>query len=173
MKQNNKIFRITMDVIEIYIPSVMFMLLFIAFILQIISRYVFKNPLVWPYELAQLSYLWVILLGTCYAARDDSNIVFSVVYEICSPKTRKVFDLINYTFTVVILSITIPATYKFYEFFMTRHSAVFKIPLGIVYFAFAPFLFITIVRSCYRLIQCIRMPVNTNVIKAEKLEVNK
>ena len=75
-----KCFQAVMDFIEIYMPMCWFILLFVAFILQIISRYIFNNPLVWPYELAQISYVWIITLGCCYAQRTDDNIVFSVIY---------------------------------------------------------------------------------------------
>lgn len=64
-----KCFQAVMDFIEIYVPMFWFVLLFVAFILQIISRYIFNNPLVWPYELAQISYIWIITLGCCYAQR--------------------------------------------------------------------------------------------------------
>ena len=77
-----KCFQAVMDFIEIYMPMCWFILLFVAFILQIISRYIFNNPLVWPYELAQISYVWIITLGCCYAQRTDDNIVFSVIYEL-------------------------------------------------------------------------------------------
>jgi len=52
-----KIFHVFLDIVEIYIPIVTFSALFIAFILQIVSRYVFRHPLVWPYELSQFGYL--------------------------------------------------------------------------------------------------------------------
>ena len=39
-----KCFQAVMDFIEIYMPMCWFILLFVAFILQIISRYIFNNP---------------------------------------------------------------------------------------------------------------------------------
>ena len=139
-------FRMVMDVIELYIPACWFVLLFVAFILQIVSRYLYNNPLVWPYELAQISYVWVITLGCCYAQRTDDNIVFSIVYEMVGEKVRLVFRMIQDVLIVCILAYMVPAMVDFYKFYFTRYSTVFKFPLGFVYLGFFIFQIITICR---------------------------
>jgi len=156
MAKQKKLLRLFLDIIEIYIPIAGFVALFLSFILQIVSRYVFRHPLVWPYELSQFGYLWTILLGACYASRGDEHIVFSIAYESASAKVRKAFNIINYSLTIVFFSIPIPATILFYKFYMKRYSAVFNFPLGIIYFAFVPFIVITICRSILRLVKCLK-----------------
>ncbi|MCI8852984.1 MAG: TRAP transporter small permease subunit [Lachnospiraceae bacterium] len=156
MTRLKKGFRIVMDVIELYIPACWFILLFVAFILQIISRYLFNNPLVWPYELAQISYVWVITLGCCYAQRTDDNIVFSIVYEMVGEKTRRVFRMLQDILIVGLLAYMIPAVLNFYKFYFTRYSAVFKMPLGFVYLGFFIFQIITICRYGRDFVCCIQ-----------------
>jgi C4-dicarboxylate transporter, DctQ subunit len=156
MAQVKKIFHVLLDIIEIYIPIAAFVALFVSFILQIASRYIFRHPLVWPYELSQFGYIWTILLGACYVSRNDEHIVFSIAYESASTKVRKAFDIINYSLTIFFFCIPIPATIQFYKFYMTRYSAVFNFPLGIIYFAFVPFTVISICRSISRLVKCFK-----------------
>jgi len=156
MLKLKKIGHVFLDILEIYIPILTFCALFIAFILQIVSRYVFRHPLVWPYELSQFGYLWTILLGASFVTRKDEHIVFSIAYESASKKVRKIYDIINYSLTILLFSIPIPATIKFYQFYMTRYSAVFHFPLGIIYFAFVPFTVVTLCRSIIRLIHCFK-----------------
>ena len=103
-----KCFQAVMDFIEIYMPMCWFILLFVAFILQIISRYIFNNPLVWPYELAQISYVWIITLGCCYAQRTDDNIVFSVIYELVGEKVRRLFRFLQDILIVGLLVYLVP-----------------------------------------------------------------
>ncbi|RKX82557.1 MAG: hypothetical protein DRP58_10120, partial [Spirochaetes bacterium] len=69
-----------LDLIEIYIPSFTFILLFIAFLLQIFYRY-FLVPLTWPLELTLLCFIWTALLGGLYAKRDNSHVQFTIVYD--------------------------------------------------------------------------------------------
>jgi len=169
VEKRKKIFHIFLDVIELYTPIAAFVALFIAFILQIVSRYIFRHPLVWPYELSQFGYLWTILLGACYVSRNDEHIVFSIAYEAASPKVRKFFDIVNYSLTILLFGISIPATIQFYKFYMTRRSAVFNFPLGIIYFAFVPFVVITICRSFSRLMKCFKKSEGQQVPKETKV----
>ena len=155
MRKLKKALKILLDIVEIYLPTATFVGLFIAFIIQIVSRYVFRHPLVWPYELSQFGYLWTIMLGACYASRDNGHIVFSIAWESASPKVRKIYDILNYALTIVFFCLPIPATIKFYQFYMTRYSAVFNFPLGIIYFGYVPFMLITICRSSVRLVKCL------------------
>jgi TRAP-type C4-dicarboxylate transport system permease small subunit len=154
MKKKKDPFNILADVIELYIPMAAFLLLFTSFILQIVSRYIFRSPLVWPYELSQIAYLWTILLGASFAARTNENIVFSLVHDAAPPKVQRIFDIISDVLTVVLFGMMIPASIEFYRFYMTRYSAVFDVQLGIVYFAFVPFVIFTILRSLSRLTKC-------------------
>ena len=126
-----KCFQAVMDFIEIYVPMFWFVLLFVAFILQIISRYIFNNPLVWPYELAQISYVWIITLGCCYAQRTDDNIVFSVIYELVGEKARRLLRLLEDILIVGLLVYLVLPALEFYRFYFTRYSTVFKSPSGI------------------------------------------
>ena len=144
------------DFIEIYMPMCWFVLLFGAFILQIISRYIFNNPLVWPYELAQISYVWVITLGCCYAQRTDENIVFSVVYEFAGEKVRHLFRFIQDILIVGLLVYLLAPALEFYRFYFTRYSTVFKVPLGFVYLGFFFFQVITIIRYGEDLVRCVK-----------------
>lgn len=148
--------RAAKDVIEIYIPMCWFILLFVAFILQIISRYIFNNPLVWPYELAQISYVWVITLGCCYAQRTDDNIVFSVVYELAGEKIRRLFRFLQDILIVGLLAYLLWPALEFYKFYFTRYSTVFKVPLGFVYLGFLVFQIITIIRYLTDLVRCLK-----------------
>ena len=147
-----------MDILEIYIPSISIITLFVAFFMQIFSRYVLNTPMVWPYEVAQISYVIAIMLGTCYADRTQENINFSIVYDAVSPKMQKVFDLVSHAMIVGVLGFSLHSLIPFYEFFMTRYYVVLKVPLGIVYFPYVPFVIITICRYLKRLIHLIRTP---------------
>lgn len=161
MEKLKKAFQTLLNVIELYIPMIMFSALFIAFILQIVSRYLFRSPLVWPYELAQIGYVWVILLGAGYCSRTDDHIVFSVVYESAVPLVKRIFDIISDVLIIGLFVLTIPALISFYQFFFTRFSTVFRVPLGVVYFPFAIYTVSCIARSIIRLIKHLRSPLDT------------
>ena len=146
MKQCKRVIQTVMDAVEIFIPSVMIVTLFVAFLIQVASRYIFKNPLVWPYELSQMAYLWVITLGCNYAQRSDDNIVFSVVYDLVPGTVKKIFTVLSDAIICGVFLAVLPKVISFYEFYFTRYSTVFKLPLGLVYFGFLIFMVISILR---------------------------
>lgn len=154
--QMKKIIKIISDIIEIYVPSVMMVLLFVAFILQIVSRYIFRHPLVWPYEFSQMAYLWVITLGCLYAQRTDDNIVFSIVYDVVPDKVKAIFRILSDLLITVVFAAVLPSVISFYQFYFTRYSTVFKFPMGLVYLGFLFLMIITMLRSIRNIIKNVR-----------------
>ena len=161
---------VLLKTIELYIPALMFLALFISFILQIVSRYIFRNPMVWPYELAQFGYVWVILLGAGYCSRDDDHIVFSVVYESVPESVRTVFQYISDLLTLLLFGVSIPALVSFYEFFFTRFSTVLRIPLGLVYLPFGIYTVSTIFRVFFSLVDRLKPALSKRKLMRAKKE---
>ena len=54
MKQ---IAKFLLDVVEVYVPTIAFTLLFIVFIIQVFFRY-FLVPLTWPLEFTLIAFIW-------------------------------------------------------------------------------------------------------------------
>lgn len=155
-----------MDILEVYVPSVSIITLFVAFILQIFSRYALRAPMIWPYEVAQISYVFAIMLGTCYAERQCENIAFTVLYDALGPRFKKLCDMISAAMVVGVLGYSLYSLVDFYAFFMTRYSVVLKVPLGIVYFPYVPFVLITICRFARRFVHTLRT--KADVLCAER-----
>ena len=72
-----KVGKFIRDCVELYIPIAAFLIMFAVFVVQIIARYVFKNPMQWAYEVTVMGYLWMVVLGACYAYRDRSHVTFT------------------------------------------------------------------------------------------------
>ena len=62
-----------LDVLEIYIPSITFMSMFLVMLVQVFFRY-FLVPLTWPLEYSLFAYIWTILFSVGYGLRDESMI---------------------------------------------------------------------------------------------------
>ena len=79
------------DLVELYIPGLCFVLMFLAFICQIFCRYVLRSPVPWAYEITVACYLWMVVLGACYAQRERSHVTFTLVYDRLQPGRRPWF----------------------------------------------------------------------------------
>ena len=164
----NKTKTIFFDIIEKYLPALIFSALFIAMMLQIFFRY-FIRPLTWPIEFILLCYIWLVLLGSCYATRDSSHIKFTLIYEKSSNRVQLIMRLVGNLMVVISFIIALYPSYKYISFMGFKKTNVLKIPMDIAFSPFLLFLLIVIYRFSIRIIEditiLINMIVNTNFRK--------
>jgi len=142
---------IVLDFIEIYVPSVVFIMLFIAFMLQIFFRY-FLVPLTWPLEFTLIAFIWITLLGACFAQRDYSHVKFSMIYDNAKPRTKIWMRITGNILLFISFCISFYPTYKYVNFMSFKKSNVLKIPMNIAFSPYIIFLIIMIGRVGYDII---------------------
>lgn len=140
-----KTFGIFLDIVEMYIPILAFLTIFVCFLLQIVSRY-FLTPLMWPEELALICFLWVALLGALYAKRSNSMVCFSMLYDAVSPKAQRAMRLVGDTILTVFLAISFLPTWDYVMFMGFKASPTIGIPLNLAYSCYLIFLADIIIR---------------------------
>jgi TRAP-type C4-dicarboxylate transport system permease small subunit len=133
------------DVIEIHIPSLAFVMMFVTFILQIFFRYVLRQPLQWAYEVTVTCYLWLVLLGACYAQRDHKHVVFTMLCDKLSVRPRALMMFLGNLLMLIAFAYAFLPSVEFVFFMGRQETAVFKIGLDVVYFAYIPFMIIMMV----------------------------
>ena len=129
-----------MDLFGVYVPTLAFAVLFLCFMATMILRYCFKISLNWGSELAVLCYIWIMSFGSGKGLSLGDHVVFSLVYDRCSPKVQMVMKVVYNIVLFVLLLVALPACYKA----MMRSNmitGVLKIPYKI---AFAPFLYMLV-----------------------------
>ncbi|MBN2568940.1 MAG: TRAP transporter small permease [Deltaproteobacteria bacterium] len=82
-----------LDIIEIYLPTVIFFLLIMTVAIQVFSRYVLNRPLPKFFELSIYSFVWSIYLGAALAKRYNQHIRFDIFYRKFSTRTRAIVDI--------------------------------------------------------------------------------
>lgn len=158
MKKNGlplKIGQTLLDVVEIYIPSVIFVAMFAVLLLQIFFRY-FLVPLTWPLEFSLFCYIWTILFSVGYGLRDDSHISFDLVYDVASSRGKTIMRVIGDTLVVVSFTIALYPSYKYITFMGFKHSDALGLPMDWVYAPYMVFMVIVIGRFGQRLVMDIR-----------------
>ena len=156
-----------LDIFDIGVTSASFIVIFITFMISILSRYVFKKPVPWTYELSILGYMWTMFFGVGKAIENDEHVVFSLVYDKLSPGRKKVC-LIAYNILMVVLLFIcfipcVQATMK-----STMKTGVLKLPYKIV---FSPFFFMMIeiiVRSVMNVVRWIKTDTSELETKEEE-----
>lgn len=129
-----------LDAVEILLPSITFVVMFLVFLAEIVARYCFNNPLVWTYEVSTLAYTWTIIIGACYAARKRVHITFDLVFDMFSPRTRLVVESVGNLTVVIFFAIALYPSFDFISFSKVSKTPVLLIPMNIGFFPFLVFL---------------------------------
>jgi TRAP-type C4-dicarboxylate transport system permease small subunit len=151
-----KVGQFMLDIPEKYVSSVTFTILFVVFVLQIFFRYVLNRPLVWPYEVTIIAFIWTAVLGACFAKRHNVHVVFSLVYDHMKPRGQLIFRLIGNTLIMVAFAIALPATYDYVKFLRMDRSVALKIPFTVAFAPYLVFMVLIIGRMGYDLYTDIR-----------------
>jgi TRAP-type C4-dicarboxylate transport system permease small subunit len=139
------ILTVLLDIIEIYIPMAAFLCIFVCFLLQIVSRYFF-TPLMWPEELALISFLWVALLGCLYAKRSDTMVSFSLVYDMVGAGVQRWMRIGGNAFLAIVFAISYKPSLDYVLFMSYKTSGALQIPMSLAYSCYMIFLTDIIVR---------------------------
>lgn len=139
------ILKVLLDILEIYVPMLAFLCIFVCFMLQIVSRYFF-TPLMWPEELALICFLWVALLGCLYAKRDNSMVNFSLVYDMVKPKGQRWMRIVGNAFLAIIFAISFKPSLDYVLFMSYKTSGALQIPLSLAYSCYILFLIDIVIR---------------------------
>ena len=150
-----------MNFLGVGVTSVCFTIIFITFMVSIISRYVFRVPVAWSYEISVLGYMWTMFFGVGKAMEKDEHVVFSLVYDSLQPRGQYICKVIYNILLAVLLSVAfVPCIQSMLK--KKNVTGVLQMPHAVV---FAPFIYMlaeVIVRSII------------NVFKAKKeYELNK
>jgi TRAP-type C4-dicarboxylate transport system permease small subunit len=123
MKQ---IAKFLLDVVEVYVPTIAFTLLFIVFIIQVFFRY-FLVPLTWPLEFTLIAFIWTTLLGACFTQRDYSHVQFTLIYDKAKPRTQIWLRIAGNSLLVAAFGIALYPSYSYVDFMSFKVSNVLKI----------------------------------------------
>ncbi|HEY4372936.1 MAG TPA: TRAP transporter large permease subunit [Burkholderiales bacterium] len=86
------------------IPAALLVMVEIAVLLSgVISRYVFKHPLVWTDELASILFLWLSMLGSVLALRRGEHMRMTALVSRAGPQMRAFLDVLAITASLTFL----------------------------------------------------------------------
>jgi TRAP-type C4-dicarboxylate transport system permease small subunit len=126
--------------------SALLVAMFVAFMLQIVTRYVLNAPLSWTAELSTLAWVWGILWGAGLVLRDEEEIRFDILYGAMSPGVKRVADAITGTALVAVFTWSLPAVVDYVTFMKVEKSAYLGIRFDILYSVYVVFAVAQIIR---------------------------
>ena len=130
-----------------------FAVLFFAFILQVVSRYVFNAPIAWTLELCSISYVWVVFWTCGILLGEREHIVFDVIYNWFSSGPRRWIALFNTASLGLVFLAAIPTIFGYIQYLGPRGTMILHIRMDLVYSCFAIFMIAVVIGAATRLRQ--------------------
>ena len=132
------------------VAAAAFALMFAAFTIQILSRYVLNMPVAWSLELCSIAYVWVVFWSCDLLVSERQQIVFDVIYQAIKPKTRRWIAIFNTATLAVLFLAALPGTLEYIWFLRRRASMMLQIPMHLVYLCFVVFMIAVVVGAVLR-----------------------
>ncbi len=150
------------------VAAALLLVMFLAFLCQIVFRYVFGWPTGWAFELSIITWLWLVLWGAAFVVGEKDEIRFDIIYGLVRPGTRRVFSVITGVALVALYGISLPAIYDYVAFMKVEKSAYLGIRLDILYSVYVLFAGATIARYVWLVWRSLTGHVPASLIDTDK-----
>jgi len=133
------------------ISAAAFAAMFGAFMIQIVSRYVFNAPVSWSLEICSIGYIWIVFFTSNVLLTERQHIVFDVLYHKFPLRQRRALAIfLTATLGIVFLA-ALPTTLEYLSFLDRRKTMILRLPMDIVYSCFGIFMSAVVVGAAVRI----------------------
>ena len=120
--------------------------MFVAFIVQIVFRYVFNFPIGWTSELTVITWLWLVLWGAAFVVTEAEEIRFDLIYSAVGARTRRIMAIVTAVALLVLYGMSLPAVVDYVTFMKVQSTAYLEIRFDWLFSIYLAFVVATIVR---------------------------
>jgi C4-dicarboxylate transporter, DctQ subunit len=128
------------------VAAAMLAVMFAAFVVQIVFRYVFNLPTGWSSELAVILWLWLVLWGAAFVVKESEAIRFDLLSGKAGRRTRIVMGIVTAAAVVILYGASLPATYSYVTFMKVEKTSYLKIRFDWLFSIYLLFAIAVIVR---------------------------
>lgn len=130
--------------------------MFVAFLIQIVFRYLLNLPIGWTHEISVLLWVWMVLFGAGFVLREREEIRFDILYGAVGPRLRRAMALVTAIALVVLYGLSLPAVVDYVSFMKVERTAYLKIPFNWAYAIYVAFAVAAIIRYLWLGIRALR-----------------
>lgn len=136
--------------------AAMLAVMFVAFLLQILFRYVLNWPTGWTNELSAVLWIWIVLWGAAFVLTEQEEMRFDLIYASVGPRTRGTMFLICAASLIILYGISLPAVVDYVTFMKVEKTAYLKLRFDWVFCIYIIFVIAIIIRYLWLSWQVLR-----------------
>ena len=130
--------------------------MFAAFIVQIVFRYLFNFPIGWTSELTVVCWLWLVLWGSAFVLSEREEIRFDLLYGAVGPRVRIALAIAFSIALIVLYGASLKASYAYVTFMKVEKSSYLHVRMDWLFSIYLLFLVAVIVRYVFLLMRLLR-----------------
>ena len=134
----------------------LFLALFVVFVVQVTARFGFNQPMAWTDESAVILYVWIILWAAAVVVPEREHVVFDLVWNSVSRRTRQVMRIAGNLLVGGLALIAIPASWDYVHFMNREGTPVLGISFMWVFLPFVLLLMAVVVRAIGAIVNAVR-----------------
>jgi C4-dicarboxylate transporter, DctQ subunit len=138
------------------VAALMLAVMFSAFVVQIVFRYVFNFPVGWTSELTVALWLWLVLWGAAFVVKESEEIRFDLLVGAVNRPTRLAMGIVASVALIILYAASLPASWSYVTFMKVEKSSYLKIPMNGMFSIYIVFLVAVIARYLWLLWHLIR-----------------
>lgn len=136
--------------------ALLFGVMFVAFIVQIVFRYLLNFPIGWTSELTVVTWLWLVLWGAAFVVTEAEEIRFDLLYAAFGDRVRRIMAIVTGVALVGLYLVSLPAVVDYVTFMKIESTAYLKIRFDLLFSIYVVFVVAVIVRYLWILWDAIR-----------------
>ncbi len=134
-----------------WVTVLLFVAMFVAFLLQVFTRYVLNDPVAWTQEFVLIVYIWIVFWCGAFLLREREHITFDMFFLALPLAWRRVLAVILTALTGVAFIAALPATVDYVTFMKIEKSPVIGLRFDILYSVFVVFVIAVAVGALLRI----------------------
>ncbi len=138
------------------IGAALFAVMFGTFLLQIVMRYVVRQPLGWTIEVCMICFIWIVFWSCAFTLDEREHVSFGLLYQEARPRARRVLAILSAAVLAIALFAALPATYDYIAFMRRHGTPILDLPFHLVFGVFLLFVAAVALRQLLRLVRLLR-----------------
>lgn len=115
------------------LAAAMLAVMFLAFIIQILFRYVLNLPVGWTSEVSSILWIWLVLFGAAFVLSEREEIRFDLLHTAAGPRVRGGMAALAALGLIVLYAGSLPAVVDYVAFMKVESTSYLKLRLDWVY----------------------------------------
>jgi TRAP-type C4-dicarboxylate transport system permease small subunit len=118
-----------------------------AVLVQLVFRFVFNSPLLFPEEVSRYCYVWMTFIGLALATKNREHIRVELLAHALPPRWGRVMGLVVDVASCAMLLFLAYLGVRFMDFSRMNISSALELPLNLVYVSFPAGCALAVVRA--------------------------